>query len=633
MKKIIIIATFAIAAFAASCSRQALSPASKAQGTIYADIENTKTVLTQGNAVEWLEGDKISVFAGTSNVLYTATSSGPEVAFTGDEVSGSEFYALYPYFEAASITDGVISTVLPVEQYPTVNSFAGNTGILMGYSTGTHFTFKQVLSYLKIEVAAEGVTSITVRTNDGSPLAGSIKIAWNSGVPSVTALNPVDHVSLIAAEGETIAQGVYYLAALPFSSSTGLSIRFNKASAKTARVKDGGAAAAARAEILDLKQPDVAISAWKDRVDLSADGTANCYIVSAKGEYRFKADKGNSGNASAATVSDWMWADRAGLLSDVLLENDGYVTFSASELKGNSIIAGLKTNLNPTILWSWHIWLTDDPTEHACYGLDDTFEIMDRNLGATSTTVDDVESYGLYYQFARKDPFPGAAEAGSTASGYRENPAFSTGSRIAYNPRFCNGDNFLNGASSYFRVKSNTSGEVARGKEIEKLINRPMTYISYEKGSYCWLYLPDQTSTDVSDAYKDEISALWGNNTSTKTQYDPCPVGWKVMRADKLADNNAGTTYAELFTATGSLKGLKYTSPLNTTTYFPAAGYRVATKSARLGDSGASVVVWTACSRLKADNGDVAWILNASQNKQQSVYTTQAYPVRCQKIK
>lgn len=633
MKKIIFIVAIAASTLAVSCGKQSLSSSSKAQGTFYANIENTKTVLAQDNAVEWLEGDKISVFAGTSNVLYTATSSGPDVAFTGDEVSGSEFYALYPYYSSASINDGVISTTLPAEQSPVVNSFAGNTGILMGYSTGTHLSFKQVLSYFKIEVAAEGVTSVTVRTNDGSPLAGKIQIDWNSGEPTVTTLNPIDHVSLVAEEGETITQGVYYLAAIPFSSSTGLSIRFNKTSAKTAKVKDGTAATAARAEILNLKQPDAAISVWKDRVDLSADGTANCYVVSSKGEYRFKAEEGNSGNASAAGVADWMWADRAGLLSDVLLENDGYITFSASELKGNSVIAGLKSNLNASILWSWHIWLTDDPTEHACYGLDETFEIMDRNLGATSTAVDDVDSYGLYYQFARKDPFPGAVDKGTTSSGYREGTAFTTASRFIYNPRFSNGENFLNGASSYFRVKSNTSGEVARGKEIEKLISRPMTFISYEKGSYCWLYLPNQTSTDVSDAYKDEISALWGNNTSTKTQYDPCPVGWKVMRADKLADDNAGTTYAELFTATGSLKGLKYTSPLNTTTYFPAAGYRVSNKNARLGDNGAAVVVWTACSRLKAGNGDVAWILNASQNKQQSVYSTHAYPVRCQKIK
>ena len=104
-------------------------------------------------------------------------------------------------------------------------------------------------------------------------------------------------------------------------------------------------------------------------VDLSAEGTANCYIVSQAGDYSFPAVVGNSlepvGNVASAEV---LWesfasnvAPKAGdLVSDVSYK-DGKVIFKASGKKGNAVIAA-KDN-GGTILWSWHIWLTDTPME------------------------------------------------------------------------------------------------------------------------------------------------------------------------------------------------------------------------------------------------------------------------------
>ena len=42
-------------------------------------------------------------------------------------------------------------------------------------------------------------------------------------------------------------------------------------------------------------------------VDLSAAGTANCYIVSAPGTYSFKAVKGNSNVAASAAKAEVLW--------------------------------------------------------------------------------------------------------------------------------------------------------------------------------------------------------------------------------------------------------------------------------------------------------------------------------------
>lgn len=71
---------------------------------------------------------------------------------------------------------------------------------------------------------------------------------------------------------------------------------------------------------------------------------------------------------------------------------------AANNVKGN-VVVGIKQKGSSDYLWSWHLWLTEEPKEIASF--------MDRNLGATSAAPSDgAKTYGLSYQFGRKDPFP-----------------------------------------------------------------------------------------------------------------------------------------------------------------------------------------------------------------------------------
>ena len=40
-----------------------------------------------------------------------------------------------------------------------------------------------------------------------------------------------------------------------------------------------------------------------------------------------------------------------------------------------------------TILWSWHIWVTDKPEEYTYKNSQGTYTLMDRNIGASSASV------------------------------------------------------------------------------------------------------------------------------------------------------------------------------------------------------------------------------------------------------
>lgn len=108
---------------------------------------------------------------------------------------------------------------------------------------------------------------------------------------------------------------------------------------------------------------------------------------------------------------------------------------------------------------------------------------MDRNLGALEASALDGLSNGLFYQWGRKDPFPGAAERYVEAS--------AGGSLFA------------------------TTGGSLQTKAAEVAVNvayaiaHPTEYITSTDGH--WLTQEDNT--------------LWN---SVKNDYDPCPAGWKV---------------------------------------------------------------------------------------------------------
>ena len=150
--------------------------------------------------------------------------------------------------------------------------------------------------------------------------------------------------------------------------------------------------------------------------DLSAGGSANSYIVTSPGLYKFKAVKGNTeepvGEVSVVSV---LWetfgtqtSPDACELIDATSYKDGYAAINVPQTfkQGNAVVVARDDY--GTILWSWHIWLTSEYPEEQAYA-NGAGVMMDRNLGALSTEKGDPKGFGLLYQWGRKDPFPGSA--------------------------------------------------------------------------------------------------------------------------------------------------------------------------------------------------------------------------------
>lgn len=211
---------------------------------------------------------------------------------------------------------------------------------------------------------------------------------------------------------------------------------------------------------------------------------ANCYIISQEGDYAFNTVKGNSGGqlkfvASAEVLWESFGTDVTPSVGDLVKNvsyNDGEITFTATDKKGNAVIAA--KDAKGSILWSWHIWLTDQPTEQEYFY--DAGIMMDRNLGAISANPGDIGALGLFYQWGRKDPF-----LGSLSNSY----------------------NFM--AESTITWPAAVLSEPETGTTTFASAN-PTTFIIGNR-NYDWHYKGDDT--------------LW---SSYKSIYDPCPAGWQV---------------------------------------------------------------------------------------------------------
>ena len=229
--------------------------------------------------------------------------------------------------------------------------------------------------------------------------------------------------------------------------------------------------------------------------DISSSETSNCYIVSKGGTYKFKTVKGNSNSSVGSVASaEVLWESfgtvvtpSVGDLLEYATYKDGYIAFKTADVfkEGNAVIAAKDATGN--ILWSWHIWLTDQPQEQAYYNNAGT--MMDRNLGATSATPGDVGALGLLYQWGRKDPFLGSSSI----------------------------NNEMVEAKSTISWLLSASSESSCGT-IEYAISHPTTFIKGNSSNSDWYYTGNNTTDDT----------RWTPSDQVKSIYDPCPAGWRV---------------------------------------------------------------------------------------------------------
>lgn len=234
--------------------------------------------------------------------------------------------------------------------------------------------------------------------------------------------------------------------------------------------------------------------------------------------------------------------------------------------KGNVVVGVKKKGAGKdAYLWSWHLWITEEPQLVGGF--------MDRNLGATSATPSDGDkTYGLYYQFGRKDPF--------------------TGDINRYD---------INGTS--IGKTTVTSGKVTFAKAMQT----PATFYTYGSGNNDWASPNNYTSKNWNDI----------SESDGKTFFDPCPEGWRLPT--KAEYSNFSTT---TFTWDATNSGRTYNG-----NWFPAAGFRSA------GDGAFNIVgsfgdCWSASPYSENDGYDL-YFNSGLVIPALSDYRARGFSVRC----
>ena len=274
-----------------------------------------------------------------------------------------------------------------------------------------------------------------------------------------------------------------------------------------------------------------------------------------------------SGVASAEVY----WEDVHGLIKsgqDYKLEiigsgKNAKIKVPVSKIKkGNALIV---YKVDGTIYWSWHVWVTDDPSNGSTYMAyqqtsrerkDGKIEVippnewgwMDRNLGAISNSLTEEgwnRNNGLLYQWGRKDPIP---PLNSKVMDFYE-VSGSVGRVTHYNALNYNSSNVkkLDNLIKYVPFSSSSPKN-----NIRLAVQNPLSliYVNEDNSHNQAYYVKPEGPVNwfgkmpISNGSMAEIN-LWSDNSKgtgkvpqsyngnpspyrNKSSYDPCPNGWRV---------------------------------------------------------------------------------------------------------
>ncbi len=561
----------------------------------------------------WAQDAAAGVFAeGTANSRFSLKNgAGTAVATFAGKVTGTPetCYVCYPYAETSVMNAGKLGAVLPGEQRYTAEGVLPEYFIRVGRSAGGAVEMLDVTGILAVRISSPFellVKGLTFKAAAGQFAAGRIDADMNytdGTVQTEIMGNRTGTLSLLLPEeGVTVNGGepaVFYLV-MPAGEYSGYTLTVKAQDEEDMTVAPESPlvverASLATAEIVyePKQEPLPEGTDLNDPARYGLSGTdpvyANCYITDAAGNYFVRATVlGNgqegiipeggfhvSSTAIAPLSAALVWEDAEGLVSDVRLSAEGgYVCFTAAAGPGNAVIAVYDgEDGSGNILWSWHIWAAGQMPRDQQYKTPegtDTYPVMDRNLGAKycpqgndeiAAMTDDQKfaSYGLLYQWGRKDPFPGSA----ALTGLKEAPIYGQYTEVQ--------------KVSYDQTDDRDNNNLlyaARNPATFIFCNGQTADWAYEHNNYLW---------GNPEGYGDGTAYPKG----AKTIYDPCPPGYMVAPANLWLAADFENNYVGKFAA-----GWIFVYDGDNQTWYPGAGLRWEDDAAT-GDAGQGGSYWS----------------------------------------
>lgn len=380
-------------------------------------------------------------------------------------------------------------------------------------------------------------------------------------------------------------------------------------------------------------------------VALDVNGRSNCYMVIAGDEpvhYSFTAQKIVSETFfDEAKVASILWSESPSLIKSLTYDSNTHIVtflYGGKGEEGNAVITLDKNLLNTsaTLLWNYHIWVTDEPENILMDETDMPQAILDRNVGATwapkseaeiagMTKEQWLETTGTYYQYGNHIPFPRMAEARNATDRW---------------------DNLKVGVMYGF---SNYCQRFAWSTSIKETLETQEQFPNYEyQLTQKYNYLNDKGEEKEKDEQiwsqvalkggpKGDGFNIWETNNSTTVKlsdYDPCPQGYTFITATHLYQETLKNDVTDH--VIGDFNAGKYnTDASEHIMYFPAAGYLGSGKNSMVGER---IVYWTYYLNNSADMGHtfrrcMLRYVSAQNDKKfffdNQSFSSQAHNMRC----
>jgi hypothetical protein len=546
-----------------------------------------------------------------NNVHYTNTGSGWTVATGVTPIyltkNSANLCAYYPYSSNAEYANGGTAVTLTSQEYATSKDLCYKTNVTASSTQSATFTLSHAYAMLTFTLtrgstypknATCAVSNISI-ANAGIISAGTLNMT--AGSYATTTLGSVTYDAGITgiASGSSVTTSVLMIpVTTAMSSNIMLTVTVDGKPMSTTLSISTLAANTNYSIPITINGTALSVGSvtfttgWTiQTVTSTANSTSgsmvesNCYMVQPGGTVYIPVSRVTAGqkvataNSSYTLPTDWttglLWTNNsnglnssgaiAGIVGHV---GAGYITVTAGSAEGNSVV--YIKNASGEILWSWHIWTTDQPATEMVNG----YVWMDRNLGATAVATNTADVTfatcgGLFYQWGRKDPFPGSD--GYTTGTATSMSIFNTSGQI----------NSITYPSE-FTTQPTATGTT---NDVVKYFDAGTSPISYTYQcaysiKYPLLFLANWAGCTADSAAnyttRGGMSSWGGEFGESKSIFDPCPAGWRVPSGRKTSSTFVSPwstwTTAQIFTASAYV-ALLWNATLNTY-YYPAAGQR-----------------------------------------------------------
>ena len=514
MKKIFAF-VFAAAAMTIACSKEELNSTGEDSRTCtisaYVSEDGGTKVAVQDNGTYishiWKTGDAIAVFDGTEKKVFTL-SVGAETSkgtFNGETLTGTApFYAIYPNVDDASISEGVITTEFKATQTYTAGSYDKDAVVMVASTEDITepLPFKLASSFIEITLTpatAYTVKKVEVTSNGGEIIAGTGEVSYNSGTPTVNMTSGVPTVAVdFGTEGLAMTAGTsytFYVALPAVSLASGVSVAITGSDNKMI-LKKSSTLSLSRNTATEMP----ALTAVPSIINLSLANSAAVGLTTPETANCYVVNEAGTyaipvdvrGNEETPTLFGLTSVEEVWDENDKVGSEKLYGKYITFKTEGDGN-ALVAVKKGDDIVWSWHIWETS-----YVLGEDDvTFtkgKMMPVTIGAYKTVEFESNTY------------------------FNDN-------KIVF--QYGRKDPFL-------AIKGKYSTTSASRATVSESIKAPNVFVSNQVG-WC-----------------SDYNLNWN---TTKTIYDPSPVGYKIT-SNALRNEISAKTKEEVGTIGYNFGGL-----------------------------------------------------------------------------